>query len=261
MLCHPRDTGARRSHPAPRARDVARHPLVCRRTDKRTPHSCAARVPAPAPPHGPNLDSRRPQRILSGVVGLELVASEIVTLSGVATRDYGPGERLGGDTTERLKELHVYIRNGAIALRVAAGGSTSALVEVCGAGRLLPPQLWETKPGLESPYAIALVATTTLELPAELFAARAALWCARLGAGHPPRGRSRAHRRVRQPEPPDHQPPAAATRTGRRRGIAAARRGCAGPRGAARRGRGAPLPRSLTYPLVAGATQNSPGAS
>jgi len=111
-------------------------------------------------------------------VGLELVASEIVTLSGVATRDYGPGERLGGDTTERLKELHVYIRNGAIALRVAAGGSTSALVEVCGAGRLLPPQLWETKPGLESPYAIALVATTTLELPAELFE--------RHVAAHPP---------------------------------------------------------------------------
>ena len=109
---------------------------------------------------------------------MDLVASEIVKLPGVATREYGPGERLGGDTTERLKGLHLYIRDGAIAIRVAAGRSTSALVEVFGPGRLLPPQLWETKPGLESRYATALVATTTLELPADVFE--------RQVAAHPP---------------------------------------------------------------------------
>ena len=83
--------------------------------------------------------------------------------------------------------------------------------------------------------------------------------CARPGAVHPPRSRARAHRWVRQPEPPNHQPTAAPTRAGRRRGIAATRRGCAGPRGAAQRGRGAPPPRSLTRPLVAGATDHAPG--
>ena len=97
---------------------------------------------------------------------MELVASEIVKLPGVATRAYAPGERLAG---EPLKRLHVYIRDGAIGLRVATGRSTSGLLEVFGPGRLLPPWLWEVKPGLEGRYATALVATTTLELPAEGF--------------------------------------------------------------------------------------------
>ena len=109
---------------------------------------------------------------------MDLVGSEMVKLPGVATRHYGPGERLGGDTTERLKKLYVYVRDGAIGLRVAAGRSLSALVDVFGPGRLLPPQLWETKPGLESRYATALVATTTLELPAAVFEGRV--------AAHPP---------------------------------------------------------------------------
>jgi hypothetical protein len=33
---------------------------------------------------------------------LELVANEIIKLPEVETHRYGPGERLGGDTTERL---------------------------------------------------------------------------------------------------------------------------------------------------------------
>jgi len=113
-------------------------------------------------------------------VALELVASEIVKLPEVETRQYGPGERLGGDITERPKRLHIYIRDGAIGLRVAAGRSTSALLEVFGPGSLLPPWLWETKPGLEmeTRYAIALAPTTTWELPADVFERRV--------AAHPP---------------------------------------------------------------------------
>ncbi len=102
---------------------------------------------------------------------MDLVASEILKLSQVETRQYAPGERLRGDTTERLKRLHVYIRDGAIGLWVALAGSTSALIEVFGPGRLLPPPLWDSSPGLEteSRYAAALVPTTTLEVPAAAF--------------------------------------------------------------------------------------------
>jgi len=100
---------------------------------------------------------------------LELVASDIVKLPQVETRHYQTGERLGGDTTERQKRLHVYIRDGAIGLRVTAGRSTSALLDVFGPGRLLPPWLWEATSGWQSRYATALAATTTLELPADVF--------------------------------------------------------------------------------------------
>ena len=111
---------------------------------------------------------------------MDLVASEIVKLSQVETRQYVPGERLGGDTTERLKRLHVYIRDGAIGIWVAFAGSTSALLEVFGPSRLLPPLLWDARPGLEteSRYAAALVPTTTLEVPAAAFE--------RQVAAHPP---------------------------------------------------------------------------
>lgn len=119
---------------------------------------------------------------LSGVVGLDLVASEIVKLPEVATRQYRPGERLGGDTSERLKRWHVYICDGAIGLWMAVAGSTSALLEVCGPGRVLPPRLWETE--MERRYAAALVPTTTLELPAAVFE--------RHVAAHPPLARSLA---------------------------------------------------------------------
>ena len=100
-------------------------------------------------------------------MGSESVASEIVKLAGVETRQYKPGERLAGGT-ERLKRLVIYIRDGAIGLRVATGAASSALVEVFGPGRLLSPQLWETTPGSESRHATALLRTTTLELPADV---------------------------------------------------------------------------------------------
>jgi len=109
---------------------------------------------------------------------LELVASDIVNLPEVETRHYQTGERLGEDATERLKRLHVYIRDGAIGLRVAAGRSASALLEVFGPGRLLPPWLWEATSGWQSRYATALAATTTLELPADVLE--------RQVAAHPP---------------------------------------------------------------------------
>ena len=98
---------------------------------------------------------------------MEPVASEFVKLAGVEIRQYGPGGRLLGGP-ERLKRLHIYVRDGAIGLRVVTGRSSSALVEVFGPGRLLSPQLWETTPGSESRHAAALLRTTTLELPADV---------------------------------------------------------------------------------------------
>src|SRR5947207_11139312 len=112
--------------------------------------------------------NRCAQRILSlGVVKLEPVASEIAKLAGVETRQYAPGERLAPGTGQP-KGRHVYIRDGAIALRLTTGRSTSALLEVFGPGRLLSPQLWQTPPGSESRHATALLKTTTLELPADV---------------------------------------------------------------------------------------------
>ena len=87
----------------------------------------------------------------------------------IETHHYRPGERLGGNTGERLKGLHVYIRDGAIGLRVTAGRTTSALLEVFGPGRLLPPWLWDAKWESEGRYATALAPTTTWELPADVF--------------------------------------------------------------------------------------------
>ena len=98
---------------------------------------------------------------------MEPVASEIVKLPGVEAHQYAPGEPLAGGA-ERLKRVHIYVRDGAIGLRVVTGRSRSALVEVFGPGRLLSPQLWETTPGSESRHAAALLRTTTLELPADV---------------------------------------------------------------------------------------------
>lgn len=87
----------------------------------------------------------------------------------VETRQYRTGERLGGSSGERLKGLHVYIRDGALGLRVTAGRSTSALLEVFGPGRVLPPWLWETNWEWEGRYATAIAPTTTWELTPDLF--------------------------------------------------------------------------------------------
>ena len=57
---------------------------------------------------------------------MDLLGSEIFKLPGVAIRDYGPGERLGGDTTERLKKLYVYVRDAnAVYRRAIAAGAVS----------------------------------------------------------------------------------------------------------------------------------------
>jgi CRP-like cAMP-binding protein len=156
----------------PQWRDVVGHPLVCRVTDKRTPPAPSwprSGAAARRQPHGPVFDVTGIRFCSRGVVGLELVASEIAKLPGIETRQYEPGTPLAEGTTERLKRLHIYVRDGAIGLRVAVGRSTFALIEVFGPGRLLPPRVWETKPGWESRHAFALLQTTTLEMPADMF--------------------------------------------------------------------------------------------
>jgi CRP-like cAMP-binding protein len=97
-----------------------------------------------------------------GVAPLDAVASEIGKLHSVETREYGPGERL---PLERLKRLHVYVRDGAIALRLAAGRATPAILEIFGPDRFLSPGLWQGVADADSRHAAALVRTTTLELP------------------------------------------------------------------------------------------------
>ena len=62
---------------------------------------------------------------------MDLVASDIVNLSEVETRHYQTGERLGGDATERLRRLHVYIRDGAIGLRVIRRRDMKAELHPC----------------------------------------------------------------------------------------------------------------------------------
>ncbi len=107
---------------------------------------------------------------------MELVASEIAKLPGVATREYGSGELLR--PAERLKQLQICIRKGAIALHVAVGRAPHAILEVCGPGWLLSPPLWEPTPTPEPRHAAAVLPTTTLELSAEVFS--------RHLAAHPP---------------------------------------------------------------------------
>src|SRR2546427_1292561 len=151
-VCRPRYTpvaaGARRRRPST---GVSSHRQI--RTAFPHPSGTATGLRRTAP-----LLKRCWQDLFSGVAELELVASDIVNLPEVETRHYQTGERLGGGATERLKRLHVYIRDGAIGLRVAAGRSPSALLEVFGPGRLLPPWLWEATSGWQSRYATALAA-------------------------------------------------------------------------------------------------------
>jgi CRP-like cAMP-binding protein len=98
---------------------------------------------------------------------LELVASHIARLPGVETREYRPGELL--HPAERLRQLHICIRKGAIGLHVAVGRATDAMLEVFGPGWLLSSGLWESKPTPEIRHAAALLPTTTLEVAADAF--------------------------------------------------------------------------------------------
>src|ERR1041385_7522877 len=98
---------------------------------------------------------------------LELVAREIAGLPGVETHAYRAGEvRL---PTERLKQLDVYVRDGAIGLRLAVGRANHAMLDVFGPGSLVTPQVWESESSTETRHAIALLPSTTLELSAEAF--------------------------------------------------------------------------------------------
>jgi CRP-like cAMP-binding protein len=98
---------------------------------------------------------------------LELVAREIAALPGVETHAYRAGEVLL--PTERLKRLDVYVRDGAIGLRLAVGRANHAMLDVFGPGSLVTPHVWDTESSNETRHAVALLPSTTLELSAEAF--------------------------------------------------------------------------------------------
>src|SRR2546430_7934420 len=86
---------------------------------------------------------------------LELVASEIASLPGVETHAYRGGEVLL--PTERLKRLDVYVRDGALGLRLAVGRANHAMLDVFGPGSLVTPQAWHTESSTETRHAVALL--------------------------------------------------------------------------------------------------------
>jgi len=93
----------------------------------------------------------------------DAVAGEISRLPGVATRVYGPGDRLAPDHLNGL----LVVRDGAIALHVAAGRAVPAIVEIFGPDWLLSARLWNGAPGKQNLDAAALMRTTTLEVPTD----------------------------------------------------------------------------------------------
>src|SRR5947209_20165305 len=98
---------------------------------------------------------------------LEFVTNEIADLPGVEPHAYRAGEVLL--PTERLKRMHICVRDGALGLRLAVGRANHAILDVFGPGSLLTPRVWHTESGAETRHATALLPTTTLELPAEAF--------------------------------------------------------------------------------------------
>jgi len=98
---------------------------------------------------------------------LDVVAREIASLPGVETHAYRAGEVLL--PTERVKQLHICVQDGALGLRLAVGRASHALLDVFGPGALVTPQVWHTESSAETRHAAALLPTTTLELPAEAF--------------------------------------------------------------------------------------------
>src|SRR2546430_8875814 len=98
---------------------------------------------------------------------LELVASEIAGLPGAEPHAYRVGEVLL--PTERVKHMHIGVRDGALGLRLAAGRAGHAILDVFGPGSMLTPQLWPAESSSETRHAAALLPTTTLELPADAF--------------------------------------------------------------------------------------------
>ncbi len=98
---------------------------------------------------------------------LDPIVSEIAKLPGVEMHDYRPGELLL--PTERLKGMHICVRDGALGLRLAVGRANHAILDVFGPGSLLTPQVWRATASADSRQASALLRTTTLELPANAF--------------------------------------------------------------------------------------------
>src|SRR5256886_10182349 len=98
---------------------------------------------------------------------LELVASEIAGLPGVETHTYRVGEVLL--PTERMKHMHICVRDGALGLRLPAGRAGHAILDVFGPGSMLTPPLWPAQSSTDTRHAAALLPTTTLELPADPF--------------------------------------------------------------------------------------------
>ncbi|PYO29118.1 MAG: hypothetical protein DMD73_03125 [Gemmatimonadetes bacterium] len=97
---------------------------------------------------------------------LEFVTNEIADLPGVEPHAYRAGEVLL--PTERLKRMHICVRDGAIGLRLAVGRANHAILDVFGPGSLLTSQVWHTESD-ETRHAAALLPTTTLQVPAEAF--------------------------------------------------------------------------------------------
>src|ERR1041385_4344184 len=119
---------------------------------------------------------------------LELVAREIAGLPGVETHAYRAGEVLL--PTERLKQLDVYVRDGAIGLRLAVGRANHAMLDVFGPGSLVTPQVWESESSTETRHAIALPAPgASRDPPADAVEGllTATLPSARGGGAGPPR--------------------------------------------------------------------------
>ena len=66
---------------------------------------------------------------------MELVASEIANLPGVEMHAYRAGEVLL--PTERVKRMHICVRDGALGLRLAVGRANHAILDVFGPGSML----------------------------------------------------------------------------------------------------------------------------
>src|SRR2546423_15600547 len=81
---------------------------------------------------------------------LEPVASEIAGLPGVETHTYRAGEVLL--PTERVKRMHICVRDGALGLRLVAGRASQANLHVFGPGSVLTPQVWPGESRTPTPH-------------------------------------------------------------------------------------------------------------
>src|SRR5256885_14877517 len=96
---------------------------------------------------------------------LEPVASEIAGLPGVETHTYRVGEVLL--PTERVKRMHICVRDGAPGLRLAAGRPSQAILDGVGPGSMRTPRPWPACAGSATPPAAPLPAPTSLKRSAQ----------------------------------------------------------------------------------------------